>query len=448
MKRISFFLVLLFFYFDNFSQTKYLQQWPTFRGPFAKGYIEKANTIIRWNLATGENIIWQTSIPGLVHSSPVIWNDKMFVTTAIIGSGTDELKVGLYGDIDAVEDVSEHEFKLYCIDKNTGEIIWDKLVYKGVPKVKRHTKASHADCTPATDGKHIVAFFGSQGLYCFDYDGKLLWQKDFGKMNAGPYSDPDFEWGFSSSPIIYKGSVIVQCDFLGDCFLASYDVKTGVQNWLTPRDEVSTWCTPTVFEKDRKTQIVVNGWKHMGGYDFATGREIWKMSGGGDAPAPTPVIAYNLIFINNAHGRYAPIYAVKTDAVGDITLGEKETSNEYIVWSVKRGGAYMQTPLIYGDYLYNLLGNGSLSVYKATNGERMYKESLGSVGGFTASGVAANGRVCFCSERGDVFVVKAGPEFEVLAHNSLNDILMASPAISEDVLYFRAQKSLIAVGKK
>ena len=358
------------------------------------------------------------------------------------------MTVGLYGDIDAVEDESEHEFKLYCINKNTGEIIWDKLVYKGVPKVKRHTKASHADCTPATDGKHIVAFFGSQGLYCFDYNGKLLWQKDFGKMNAGPYSDPDFEWGFSSSPIIYKGSVIVQCDFLGDCFLASYDVKTGVQNWLTPRDEVSTWCTPTVFEKDGKTQIVVNGWKHMGGYNFATGREIWKMSGGGDAPAPTPVIAHNLIFINNAHGHYAPIYAVKTDAVGDITLCEKETSNEHIVWSVKRGGAYMQTPLIYDDYLYNLQGNGSLSVYKATNGERMYKESMGPVVGFTASGVVANGRVYFCSERGDVFVVKVGSEFEVLAHNSLNDILMASPAISEDVLNFRAQKSLIAVGKK
>lgn len=448
MKKTFLFILLVVFTTQLFSQTDYLKQWPSFRGPFAKGYIDAAETVAKWDLETGENILWQTKIPGLGHSCPIIWDDKMFVTTAISGSGNDELKVGLYGDIDAVEDDSEHEFKVFCLNKNTGEILWDKLVYKGVPEVKRHTKASHADCTPATDGKHLVVFFGSQGLYCFDYQGNVLWKKDFGKMNAGPHTDPDFEWGFSSSPIIHKGKVIVQCDFLGDCFLASYDVKTGKQNWLTPRDEVSTWCSPTVFEKNGQTQIVVNGWKHMGGYDFETGKEIWKMSGGGDAPTPTPVIAHDLIFINNAHGRFAPVYAVKTDATGDITLGEKETTNEHIVWSIKRGGAYMQTPLIYGDYLYNLRGNGSLSVFKASTGEQVYKESFGSVGGFTASGVAANGMTYFSSERGDVFVVKAGPEYEVIAQNNMNDILMSSPAISGDVIYFRAQKSVIAVGRK
>ena len=267
-------------------------------------------------------------------------------------------------------------------------------------------------------------------------------------MNAGPYNAPNFEWGFSSSPIIYDGKVILQCDFIGDSFLASFDVETGEEIWRSPRDEVSTWSTPTVFESEGKAQIVVNGWKHMGGYDFDTGKEIWSMSGGGDAPTPTPVVAHGLIFINNAHGRYAPIYAVKTSARGDITLGEKETSNAHIVWSIKRGGAYMQSPLIYGKYLYNLRGNGSLSVYEATTGKQMYKESLGSVGGFTASGIAANGMAYFCAERGDVFVVKTGPDFEVIAHNNMNDILMATPAISGDVIYFRAQKSVIAVGKK
>ncbi len=431
-----------------FAQTDYEQQWPGFRGPFAKGYIENANTITEWNIESRENILWQTTIPGLGHSSPVIWDDKMFITTAISGSGKDEVKIGLYGDGDAVPDESIHEFKLYCLDKNTGEILWEKLAVKCVPKVKRHTKASHSDESPATDGKHVVAFWGSQGLYCYDMDGKLLWTKDFGKMNAGPYNAPELEWGFSSSPIIHKDRVIVQCDFLGDSFLASFDVNTGEQIWETPRDEESTWSSPTVFEKDGKIQIVVNGWKHMGGYDFETGTEIWKMSGGGDIPTPTPVIAHDLIFINNAHGRYSPIYAIKTNATGDITLGEEETSNEFITWSIKRGGAYMQSPLIYGDYLYNLRGNGSLSVYNATTGELMYKESLGSVGGFSASGVAASGNVYLCAEQGDVFVVKAGPEFNVVAHNNMNDVLMASPAISEDVIYFRAQKSVIAVGQK
>lgn len=448
MKGIFLFVIILLFSVQLFSQPNYSKQWPSFRGPFAKGYIEGANTVVNWDLETGENILWQTEIPGLGHSSPIIWDNKIFVTTAISGSGKDELKVGLYGDGDAVEDESVHEFKLYCLDKNTGKILWDKLVVKCVPAVKRHTKASHADGTPATDGKYIVAFFGSQGLFCYDFDGILLWSQSFGKMNAGPYNAPELEWGFSSSPIIHKGNVIIQCDYLGECFLASYDIKTGKQNWRTPRDEVSTWSSPAIFEKDGKTQIVVNGWKHMGGYNFETGEEIWRMSGGGDVPTPTPVIEHDLIFINNAHGRYSPIYAVKTDAVGDITLGEEETSNEHIVWSVKRGGAYMQTPLIYGDYLYNLRGNGALSVFKATTGELMYKQSLGSVGGFTASGVAANGNVYFSSEMGDVFVVKAGAEFELISQNNMNDILMASPAISRNIIYIRAQKSLIAVGKK
>lgn len=449
MKLIFRAFVFIFFLYSNLTaQSKYQNQWPSFRGPFAKGFIENAEPVTQWNLETGENIIWQTKIPGLGHSCPVIWNDKMFITTAISGSGEDYLKVGLYGDGDAVEDNSLHEFKVFCLDKNTGEILWEKLAHKGVPAVKRHTKASHADCTPATDGKYVVVFFGSNGLFCYDFNGNLIWQKEFSKMNAGPYNAPELEWGFSSSPIIHKGKVIVQCDFLGDCFLASYDVKTGKEIWKTPRNEVSTWSSPTVFEKEGKTQIVVNGWKHMGGYDFESGEEIWKMSGGGDIPAPTPVIAHNHIFINNAHGRFSPIYAIKTDAVGDITLGEEELNNDYIDWSIKRGGAYMQTPLIYGDYLYNLQGNGSLSVLNALTGERMYKKSLGSVGGFSASGIAANGNLYFCSERGDVFVIKAGSEFEVVAQNNMNDILMATPAISGNVIYFRAQKSVIAVGKK
>ena len=430
------------------SQENYLNQWPSFRGPLAKGFIENAKTVSSWNIETGENMLWKTAIPGLGHSSPAIWDDKMFISTAVSSSGDNEVKIGLYGDGDAVEDESVHEFKLYCLDKNTGEIVWEKLAAKRVPKVKRHTKASHADGTPATDGKHVVVFFGSNGLFCYTMDGELVWQKDFDKMNAGPYDVPELEWGFSSSPIIHNDKVIIQCDYLGDCFLASYDVNTGEEIWETPREEVSTWSSPTVFEKDGKTQVVVNGWKHMGGYDFETGDEIWKMSGGGDIPTPTPVVANDLIFINNAHGRYSPIYAVKTDATGDITLGKDETENESIVWSIKRGGAYMQTPLIYGDYLYNLRGNGSLSVFKATTGELMYKESLGSVGGFTASGVAANEKVYLCSEQGDVFVVKAGPEFEIIKHNKMNDVVMASPAISGDVLYFRTQKSVIAIGDK
>ena len=186
----------------------------------------------------------------------------------------------------------------------------------------------------------------------------------------------------------------------------------------------------------------------MGGYDFESGREIWKMSGGGDAPVPTPVIAHDLIYLNNAHGRYSPIYVVRPGASGDITLDKESTSNEFIVWSIERGGAYMQTPLIYGDYLYNLRGNGSLSCFHATTGELMYKESLGVSGGVTASGVASDGKLYFSSENGKVYVIEAGPAYKRLAVNNMDDICMATPAISKGTLYFRTASYLVAVSGK
>ena len=430
---------------DLSGQLAYHEQWPGFRGPYATGILDNAGTPVQWDAGSGKNVLWKTPIPGLGHSCPVIWEDYLFVTTAVSGSGEDYLKVGLYGDIDMVDDESIHEFKIYCLDKNTGEILWERLAHKGVPKTRRHTKSSHANCTPATDGRHLVVYFGSEGLFCYDLEGNLLWKKDLGVINAGPYTEPEVEWGIASSPVIYQGNIIIQCDVTGEDFLALFDVETGEEIWRTPRDEVSTWSSPAVYEKDGKTQIIVNGFRHMGGYDFNSGRELWKMSGGGDAPVPTPVIAHDLIFLNNAHGRYSPIYVVKPEAVGDITLDKDSTTNDYIVWSIKRGGAYMQTPLIYGDYLYNLRGNGSLSCYHALTGELLYKESLGVSGGVTASGIVSDGKLYFTSENGKVYVLAAGPTYKRLAVNNMNDICMATPAISKGTIYFRTARYLIAV---
>jgi len=446
MKFLPAFLILVHTSVSSFTQTDYMQQWPQFRGPFASGIVESPDLPDTWDIQSGENIKWKVRIPGLGHSCPVIWEDKLFITTAISGSGSDSLKVGLYGDIDEVGDRSEHEFRLYCFDKASGELLWERLAYRGVPKTERHTKSSHANPTPATDGKYIVAFFGSEGLFCYDFQGKLIWKKDFGKMNAGPYSDPDVEWGFASSPIIHENRVIVQCDFLGDAFIASLDLETGDEIWRTPRDEISTWTTPNFFNQDGYRQIVVNGYMHMGGYDFDSGEEIWKLSNGGDAPVPTPVFAHGMIYIHGSHGRYSPIFAIKPEARGDITLDKDSTSNEFIVWSIKRGAAYMPTILIYGSYLYNLRMNGNLSCADAKTGELIYRERLPEARGITASGIASNGKLYYATEQGDVFVVKAGPRFEVISKNPLDDLIMASPAISEDMLYFRTQHYLVAVG--
>ena len=448
-KQVFFLLLFILISLSNYGQNNYYRQWPQFRGPFGSGIMDSTDLPDYWNIETSENVQWKIDIPGLGHSCPVIWDEKVFITTAISGSGMDSLKIGLYGSGDDVNDRSEHEFRVYCINKFTGEKIWERLAHKGVPKTKRHTKSSHANPTPVTNGEYVVAFFGSDGLYCYSMEGNLIWQKDFGKMNAGPYNAPDLEWGFSSSPIIHENRVIIQCDFLGESFISSLDLKTGNEIWRTHRDDVSTWSTPNFYKSDSIKHIIVNGWKHMGAYDFETGKEIWKLSGGGDIPIPTPIFAQGLIYIHNAHGRYSPIFAIDPNAKGDITLESDSTLNEYIKWSIKRGGAYMPTILIYKDLLYNLRINGTLMCFNAKTGNLIYKQKIPeAVGGISASGICSDGKLYYSTERGDVFIVQTGEEFELIAKNSLNDIIMATPAISENMLIFRTSHHLIAISNE
>ena len=420
------------------------RNWPQFRGAAAAG-IGAGQPPVRWNIEEKQNLLWKTRLPGLGHSSPVVWEDRIFLTSAISGKENPELKPGIYGDIASVQDDTAHKFLVYCLDRKTGRIIWDRAAFTGVPKVKRHTKATHANPTAATDGKHVVAFFGSEGLYCYDFKGKLLWKKDFGLLDSGFFMVPTAQWGFASSPIIHDGKIIIQCDVQKDSFLAAFDVKTGREIWKTPRADVPTWSTPTVVGK----QVVVNGWKHIGGYELKTGKELWKLTGGGDIPIPTPITAHGLIYITNAHGRMSPIYAVKDSASGDISLPQDATSNAHITWSKHREGEYMQTPIVYGDYLYINRWGGVLGCYDAKTGDRLYQERLGTGrSGFTASPVAANGHLYFTSEDGDVFVVKAGPKFEIVSQNPMGEVCMSTPAVSGDTLYIRTRDHLVAIAEK
>ena len=428
------------------AQKDYMKQWPQFRGPFACGIIDSTNLPDMWDINTGENIRWKIEIPGLGHSCPVIWDDMLFITTAISGKGSDSLKVGLYGDIESYDDETIHEFRVICIEKKSGKILWNKLAHKGIPRTKRHPKASHANPTAATNGKYVVAFFGSEDLYCYDFNGELIWKKDFGKLNSGYFRAPEAEWGFASSPIVHENSVIIQCDVLGDSFIASYDVETGEEKWRISRHDVPTWSTPNYYNKGTLKQVIVNGYKHAGGYDFTTGKEIWKLSGGGDIPVPTPVFAHGLIYIHSAHGKSSPIYAIKPDAKGDITLDSASTSNEYIVWSIKRGAAYNPTNIIYGEYLYNMKMSGKLSCFDAQTGKLIYSITIPGARGITASAIASSGKIYYCTEQGEVFIIKAGNDYELIAKNPLNDPVMATPALSDNLLFFRTQNYLIAVG--
>ncbi len=421
--------------------------WPSFRGTHARGIAEGYATPTSWNLESNENVKWKVPIPGLAHSAPVIWGDSVFVTSAVGDKDDAPLRVGLYGDIEPVEGESVQRWRVYRLNKNTGKVLWEQTAHEGEPKVKRHPKSTHANPTPATDGKHVVVFFGSEGLYCYDFSGKLLWKKDLGVLDSAFFVAPTAQWGFASSPIIHGDKVYVQCDVMKGSFLAAFKLEDGSEVWRTPRSDVPTWSTPTIHNVGGRDILLVNGWKHIGGYDATTGEEIWKLTGGGDIPVPTPVVAHDLVFITNAHGPASPIYAIRLDAKGDISLAEGESANEHIAWSIERGGAYMQTPLVYGDYLYNCRDNGVLSCYKATTGERMYQERLGQgQDGFSASSVAADGKLYYTSETGDVYVVRAGPSFELLAVNSMDEVTMATPAISEGTIYFRTRSHVVAVG--
>ncbi|HZA37469.1 MAG TPA: PQQ-binding-like beta-propeller repeat protein, partial [Vicinamibacterales bacterium] len=312
--------------------------WPQFRGISAGGIAEGFSVPAEWDVAAGRNILWKTDVPGLGHSSPVVWGDDIFISTSISGKTDAGLRVGLYGDVEPVRDDTPHEWRLYALDKKRGEVKWQQTVHKGVPAIKRHTKATHANSTLATDGSRLIAFFGSEGLFGYDLSGKLLWKKDLGVLDAGWFTAPEMQWETGSSPVLHEGTVIVLADVQKGSFLAAFDAATGKERWRTPRSDVPTWGTPTIHRVNGRTQIIVNGFRHAGAYDFETGAEIWRLSGNGDIPIPTPVVHEGLIYITNAHGGPSPVLAIRDTAKGDITLPPNSTSSDHVAWSVPKGG--------------------------------------------------------------------------------------------------------------
>jgi hypothetical protein len=423
------------------------QHWPSFRGPQASGVADGAPTPVAWNATTGENVLWKMPIAGLAVSSPIVWGDRVFVSTAVSSDPTATFRHGLYGDVEPSKDVSKHVWRLIALDKRSGKVLWDRVAHEGVPKTKRHPKSSQASATPATDGTHVVVSFGSEGLYAYDVNGTLLWTQDLGVLNAGWFYDPDYEWGVASSPIIWNGLVIVQCDIQKQSFLAAFDVKTGKLAWRTQRDEIPSWATPTVYQSASHSEIVTQGTNFIRGYDPKTGAELWRLSGNSEVTVPTPIVWKDLIVVTNGYRGVQPIFAIRAGAKGDITLKGEETKSEAIAWSTKRGGPYIPTPVIYGDYLYVCLNNGVLAAYDMKTGERAWQERIAGKGGaFSASPVAGDGKIYLTSEDGDIFVVKAGAAYELLSTNPMGEVLMATPAISDGLIIVRGIKHLYAIG--
>jgi outer membrane protein assembly factor BamB len=423
--------------------------WPSFRGQAASGVADGQRLPDRWDPATGEHILWRTRIPGLAHSSPVVWGDRVFVTSAISSRPDATFRPGLYGDGDASDDRSTHKWTIAALDARTGRVVWERVAHEGVPRNKRHIKSTYASASPATDGRIVVAWFGSEGVHAYDVDGTFRWKVDLGRVDMGAYDIPTYEWGPASSPIIWNDLVIVQCDTQADSFLVALDAATGRTVWKTDRDELPSWGTPTIVTTARGPELVTNASNFVRGYDPRTGRERWRLGGSSKITAPTPILAGDLIVVASGRAPERPIFAVTPGASGDITPAAGATSSAGLAWSKTGRGSYMPTPLAYDGILYVLANNGVFDAYDIGTGAEIYRQRVPHPGsGFSASPVAADGKIYLSSEDGDLIVLAAGREFRHIATNSMGELVMATPALSNGVLYVRGASTLFAIGAR
>jgi outer membrane protein assembly factor BamB len=424
--------------------------WPQFRGNGARGVADGQKPPIEWDSKESDkNLLWKTEIKGLGHSCPVIWGNLLFITTAISEKDTG-LQTGLYGDVASVDDDSEHEFVTVCMDKRNGKVVWRRTACKKVPSVKRHLKSTHANSSIATNGKYVISWFASEGVYCYSMEGKLVWKKDLGLLDSGWFYDRDFQWQFGASPIIHNDRLILLCDIQDQSFIATYDLASGKEIWKTDRDEIPSWSSPTVIDTPSGLTIVTNATKASRGYSFQTGEQIWQIKKNSEIAVPTPFTAHGLIYVSSGYRPIQPIYAIRLDAEGDLTLAENVQKSEYISWSESRGGPYMPTPIVYGDYLYICSNSGILTCYQAITGEQVYKKRLRMKGlkSFVGSPIAADGHLYITSEDGETAVIKAGPKFQLVANNFCGESCLTTPAISEGTFFVRSQRHVFAFANK
>ena len=418
------------------------ENWPGFRGAGARGMAESKKLPTTWNVANGKNIAWKTAIPGLGLSSPVIWNDAIFLTTAISSNPQMVFESKLKGERDDRQDTAEQEFRVLAIDKNSGRILWNQLATKSKPRVLRHPHNSYASPTPVTDGKHLIAFFGSEGLYCYDLSGKLTWKKDLGSLDQGAFDVPDYQWGSAASPALWNGKVYLQVDMHKGSFLAAFDAATGKELWRTPRESKPSWSTPTIVEGPSRTELVANGVEHIISYDAETGKELWRLKGTSMISVPTPFTANGLIYVFTGYFRFQRrAYAIRPGAKGDIT-----DSKESIAW-MREEAPYLSTPVVSGEYVYAFgnRGSGILNVYNGRTGETVYQRRLGEGTGASASMIASGDHVYAINEDGDVYVIQRSNEYRELGVNKMEEPVLASPAASGDTLFIRGTTHLFAI---
>jgi outer membrane protein assembly factor BamB len=415
--------------------------WPQWRGPAGQGISTEKNLPTSWTAT--KNIKWKTPIEGLGHSSPIVWGKKIFLTTALDGEVIPGRTPGVTHKMadgsdfvhpDAIGADRKHTFKVICIDRESGKVLWQRVAYEGPVHDSRHKRASFASSTPATDGKYVFAFFGTEGLYAYDFNGKLLWKQDLGKLGTASV-------GYGVSPILYGNLVIMQCDESGmNSFIAAFDKKSGKQVWRVPRKVDVTWSTPVLVQAGKRTELVASAAEAIISYDPLTGKELWRHKGLESNAVPTPVVSNDLVVLTSGAPNKIAL-AIKAGGNGDVT------GTSHLVWSYNKGTAYVPSPILYGEYLYLMAGNGSLTCLEAKTGKMVYEGArVPRAIPFTASPVAFEDKVLITSDEGETFVVKAGPKHEIIGTNSVGEAVFASPAIADGKIFIRGVNNLFAIG--
>ncbi len=407
---------------------------------------EKVAPPARWSAT--ENIVWKTDIPGMGWSSPVVWGDRIVLTTCINQGKTPEARKGLYlEDVDAnkyPKQTDPHEWKVICLDLKTGKTLWQHQAHVGVPPKPHHIKNTLASETATTDGERIYAYFGNLGMFCYDMDGKLLWSR------LMPAAETQYGWGTSTSPIVYRDRVYVVNDNNEKSYLLVLDKKTGDEVMRIERDEKTNYSTPYIWENEKRTELVTSGIGWARSYDLE-GKLLWQIKGKSILAIPTPFAQFGYLYLTSGHVLWGenPLYAIKPGATGDISLDKGETSNEHIAWSHEKAGPYHPTPLIYGEQLYILYDRGFFASYDAKTGREIYgRQRIPNGKAFTSSPVAFDGKIFCLNEDGVTFVIKPGPDFEILYTNQLaeDDMGMATPVIVGDKLLIRTAPRIYCVG--
>ena len=423
--------------------------WPRFRGPQAGVADDDPRLPETWSPTS--NIAWQIDLPGLSWSSPVVQGDHIVLTSAISEGEEAAPEKGLYDPGDQhgkTRSTSINRWMVYDIEFQTGKIRWSREIARMIPPIGRHIKNSFASESAVIDGDAIYVYFGAIGIVAsLDLRGEVRWTQKV------PAHESYFDMGTAASPIVYKDRVYIVHDNLTDSFLAAFDKRTGAEVWKIKREENhkgATWSTPYIWENGLRTELVVSASGKVRSYDL-DGKLLWELTGMTFLTAPSPFAKHGLLFFSSGYPGESPrpVYAVRPGGSGDISLKPGETSNEQIVWYQPTLGTYQTSALVYGDYYYTLLDRGFLLCHDARTGRQVYgrQRISAEAGGFTASPWAYNGKIFLLSEDGDTFVIQAGPEFKLLAKNTLNEMALASPAVAQGSVILRTQSKLYRIAK-